>query len=178
MTDGSIQPADGDGGLGDGALGGSGLGGSGLGDGGLGGSGLGGDGGADDNLSLEMVMAALRADSSDIAIYAKVLTDTLGDSLPADCLSIERDRSMSDRMAKRPGTVTKISVRLGEKNLTLATKRGAPVAEICHEVRGIVLSRNQVSIADWAAELAKGLVAHAEQNARTATALRRLVAGS
>jgi hypothetical protein len=133
----------------------------------------------DEGLSLEMVMAALRADSSDIAIYAKVLTDTLGDSLPADCLTIERNRSMSDRVQNRPGTVTKVSVTLGEKNLTLGTNRkGVPVAEICHEVRGIVLSRNQVPIAEWAAELARGLVAHAEQNAQAATALRRLVAGA
>ncbi len=132
----------------------------------------------DDGLSLEMVMAALRADSSDIAIYAKVLTDTLGDSLPADCLVIDRNRSMSDRMQNRPGTVTRVSVQLGEKNLTLGTnKRGVPVAEVCHEVRGIVLSRKQVPIAEWAAELARGLVEHAEQNAQAATALRRLVAG-
>jgi hypothetical protein len=132
----------------------------------------------DDGLSLEMVMSALRADSSDIAIYAKVLTESLGDSLPPGCVTVERNRSMSDRMANRPGTVTKISVRLGEKSLTLGTQRGAPVAEICHEVRGIVLSRNKVPIAEWAAELARGLVAHAEQNAQAATALRRLVAGS
>ncbi len=133
---------------------------------------------SDDGLSLELVMAALRADSSDISIYAKVLTDTLGDSLPADCLTIERVRSMSDRMANRPGTVTKISVKLGEKSLTLGSKRGAPVAEIAHEVRGIVLSRNQVPIAEWTSELARELVAHAERNAQAATALRRLVAGS
>lgn len=132
----------------------------------------------DDGLSLEMVMSALRADTSDIAIYAKVLTESLGDSLPPGCVTVERNRSMADRMANRPGTVTKISVRLGEKNLTLGTQRGAPVAEICHEVRGIVLSRNKVPIAEWAAELAKGLVAHADQNAQAAIALRRLVAGS
>jgi len=132
----------------------------------------------DDGLSLEMVMSALRADSSDIAIYAKVLTESLGDSLPPGCVTVERNRSMSDRMANRPGTVTKISVRLGEKSLTLGSQRGAPVAEVCHEVRGIVLSRNKVPIAEWAAELARGLVAHAEQNAQAATALRRLVAGS
>ena len=132
----------------------------------------------DDGLSLEMVMSALRADSSDIAIYAKVLTESLGDSLPPGSVTVERNRSMSDRMANRPGTVTKISVKLGEKNLTLGTQRGAPVAEICHEVRGIVLSRNQVPIDEWAAELARGLVAQAERNAQTATALRRLVAGS
>ena len=103
-----------------------------------------------------MVTAALRADSSDIAIYAKVLTESLGDSLPPGCVTVERARSMSDRMANRPGTVTKIAVRLGEKTMTLGVQRGAPVAEICHEVRGIVLSRTTVPIAQWAAELAKG----------------------
>jgi hypothetical protein len=132
----------------------------------------------DDGLSLEMVMAALRADSTDIAIYAKVLTESLGDSLPPGCVTVERNRSMADRMQNRPGTVTKISVKLGEKNMTLGTQRGAPVAVICHEVRGIVLSRNEVPISEWAAELARGLVAHAEQNAQTAIALRRLVGGS
>jgi hypothetical protein len=133
---------------------------------------------ADESLSLEMVTAALRADSSDIAIYARVLTESLGESLPAGCVTVERSRSMSDRMQNRPGTVTRIAVRLGEKTLTLGTQRGAPVAEVCHEVRGIVLSRNVVPIAEWAAELARGLVDHAEQNAAAATALRRLVAGS
>jgi hypothetical protein len=131
----------------------------------------------DDGLSLEMVIAALRADSSDIAIYARVLTDSLGESLPAGSVSVERARSFSDRMQNRPGTVTKVSVHLGEKTMTLGTQRGAPVAEICHEVRGIVLSRTTVPIDEWAAELARGLVEHAEQNAQAATALRRLVAG-
>jgi hypothetical protein len=133
---------------------------------------------ADVGLSLDMVAAALRADSSDIAIYAKVLTESLGESLPPGCVTVERARSLSDRMQNRPGTVTRVSVRLGERTMTLGTHRGAPVAEVCHEVRGIVLSRTTVPIAEWAAELARGLVAHAEQNAAAATALRRLVAGS
>lgn len=132
---------------------------------------------ADEGLSLEMVAAALRADSSDISIYAKVLTESLGESLPAGCVTVERARTMADRMRDRPGTVTKVSVRLGEKTMTLGTERGAPVAEICHEVRGIVLSRNVVPISEWAAELASGLVELARQNAAAATALRRLVAG-
>jgi hypothetical protein len=133
---------------------------------------------ADVGLSLDMVTAALRADSSDIAIYAKVLTESLGESLPPGTVTVERARSLSDRMQNRPGTVTKVSVSLGEKTMTLGTHRGAPVAEICHEVRGIVLSRTTVPVAEWAVELARGLVAHAEQNAAAATALRRLVAGS
>ena len=133
---------------------------------------------ADPGLSLELVSAALRADSSDIAIYANVLTESLGDSLPPGTVTVERNRSMTDAMKNRPGKVTKVSVRLGDKTMTLGTQRGAPVAEICHEVRGIVLSRTTVPIAQWITELAQGLVQHAEQNAEAAVALRRLVAGA
>jgi hypothetical protein len=132
----------------------------------------------DDNLSLDMVAAALRADSADVAIYARVLTESLGDSLPAGCVTIDRDRSMSDRMHGRPGEVSKITVRLGDQLMTLSVQRGAPVAEICSEVRGVVLSRQQVQLGAWAQELAKALVAHAKQNAEAAEALRRLVAGT
>lgn len=130
-----------------------------------------------DNPSLDMVAAALRADSSDIAIYARVLTDSLGDSLPAGCVTVDRDQSMSDRMRGRPGKVTKITVRLGEQVLTLSVQRGLPVAEICREVRGIVLSRQPVPVDQWAAELARALLGHAEQNAATAEALRKLITG-
>ena len=130
-----------------------------------------------DGPSLDMVTAALRADSSDIAIYAKVLTESLGESLPPDCVLVDRDRSVSDRMKGRPGQVTKITIRLGDQVLTLRLTGGAPVAEVCREVRGVVLSRQTVPVGQWAAELAKALVSHAEQNADTAEALRRLVAG-
>ena len=125
--------------------------------------------------SLDMVTAALRADSSDIAMYAQVLTESLGDSLPPGCVTVDRDRSVSDRMKGKPGTVTKITVRLGDQVMTLGVARGMPQAEICKEVRGVVLSRQPVPVASWATELARALVAYAEQNAATADALRRLV---
>ncbi|MGD0687456.1 MAG: hypothetical protein ABSA03_20350 [Streptosporangiaceae bacterium] len=130
-----------------------------------------------DGLSLDMVTAALRADSADVAIYARVLTESLGDALPAGWVTIDRDRSASDRMRGRPGQVVKITVRMGDLIMTLSVKRGVPVAEICHEVRGVVLSRQPVPVSTWAQELARALVAHAEQNADTAQALRKLVAG-
>jgi hypothetical protein len=131
-----------------------------------------------ENPSLDLVAAALRADSADIAIYARVLTESLGDSLPPGCVVVDRDQSMSDRVRGRPGTVKKITVRLGDQVMTLGVHRGLPVAEVCREVRGIVLSRQQVPLDQWAAELARALHGHAEQNAVTAAALRRLVTGS
>jgi hypothetical protein len=131
-----------------------------------------------DSPSLDMLTAALRADSSDIAIYAQVLTESLGDALPPDCVTVDRSRSASDRMKGRPGTVTKITVRLGDQIMTLERlKGGAPAAEVSRQVRGVVLSRQPVQVGEWAAELARALVRHGQQNAATAEALRRLVAG-
>jgi len=132
----------------------------------------------DDSLSLDMVTAALRADSADVAVYARVLTQSLGDALPADFVTVERKQTMSDRMRGRPGEVTRIAVRLGDQQMTLGVQDGRPVAEICREVRGVVLSRQKVPLQQWTAALASALVAHAEQNAEAAQALRKLVAGA
>jgi hypothetical protein len=128
--------------------------------------------------SFDMVTAALRADSADVAIYARVLTESLGDALPPDCVTVERARSMSDRVHGRPGQVSKITVRLGEQVLTLGVQAGRTAAEICHEVRGVVLSRQPVGLQQWVDELSRALVAHAQQNAHAARALRKLVAGT
>ncbi|HEX6448682.1 MAG TPA: hypothetical protein VF060_04385 [Trebonia sp.] len=132
----------------------------------------------DENLSLEMVTAALRMDSADVAVYTRVLTQSLSEALPADYVTVERERSMSDRMHGRPGEISKIVVRLGDQVMTLAVRKGQPVAEICREVRGVVLSRDTVPLQQWASTLASALVAHAESNAKAAEALRRMVLGS
>jgi hypothetical protein len=113
-----------------------------------------------------------------VAIYARVLAQSLGEALPADCVSVERDRSMSDRMRGRPGEISKVVARLGELQMTLAVRNGQAVAEVCRAVRGVVLSRQTVPVGDWAATLASALVRYAEQNAQAAQALRRLVAES
>jgi hypothetical protein len=130
-----------------------------------------------EEVSLDMLMAALRADSTDVAIYARVLTESLGEALPAGCVVVDRERSVSDRMRGRPGAVSKVTVRLGDQVMTLGVQRGAPAAEICREVRGVVLSRQPVPLGQWVAELSRALMTTAEQNAVTARALRRLVAG-
>jgi hypothetical protein len=130
-----------------------------------------------DELSLEMVAAALRADSADVTVYARVLTQSLGESLPPDCVTVEHERSMSDRMRGRPGTVSKVTARLGDQVMTLSVRGGVTTAEICREVRGVVLSRQPVPVTQWASELARALVSYAEQNAAAAQALRKLVAG-
>jgi phage portal protein BeeE len=132
----------------------------------------------DDELSLEMVTAALRMDSADVAVYARVLSKSLSEALPADYVTVERERSMSDRMRGRPGEISKIAVQLGDQVMTLAVRNGQPSAEICRQVRGVVLSTKTVPLQQWASALASALVEHAESNAQAAQALRRLVTGS
>ncbi len=132
----------------------------------------------DDDLSLEMVTAALRMDSADVAVYARVLSKSLSEALPPEYVTVERDRSVSDRMRGRPGEISKLAVRLGDRLMTLAIRNGQPSAEICREVRGVVLSRQNVPLQQWASTLASALVVHAESNAQAAQALRRLVTGS
>ena len=78
----------------------------------------------DDGLSLEMVTAALRVDSADAAMYASVLAKSLSEALPPGYVTVERERSMSDRMRGRPGEVSKVAVRLGDQVMTLAVKNG------------------------------------------------------
>ncbi|HXL90457.1 MAG TPA: hypothetical protein VN969_16045 [Streptosporangiaceae bacterium] len=132
----------------------------------------------DDSLSLDMVTAALRADSADVTVYARVLTQSLGEALPPDLVTVERKQSMSDRMHGRPGEILRIAVQLGDQQMTLGVKGGRPVAEICRAVRGVVLSRQTVPLPQWTAALASALVAHAEEHAEAAQALRKLVAGT
>jgi hypothetical protein len=132
----------------------------------------------DDALSLEMVTAALRMDSADVAVYTRVLVKSLSEALPPGYVTVERERSMSDRMRGRPGEISKVGVRLGDQLMTLAVNNGQPAAEICREVRGVVLSRENVPLQQWASALASALVAHAENNAQAAQALRRLVTGA
>jgi hypothetical protein len=132
----------------------------------------------DEAPSLEMVAAALRMDSADVAVYTHVLTESLSEALPADYVTVERERSMSDRMRGRPGEISGIVIRLGDQVMRLTVKHGQPVTEICREVRGVVLSRESVPLQQWASALASALVAHADSNAKAAEALRRMVLGS
>jgi hypothetical protein len=125
-----------------------------------------------------MVTAALRLDNADAAMYAGVLANSLSEALPPGYVAVDRERSMSDRMRGRPGEISRVEVKLGDQVMTLAIKDGRPAAEICREVRGVVLSRQTVPLQQWAAALASALMSHAESNAQAAQALRRLVIGS
>ena len=127
-------------------------------------------------MDVEMLAAALRQDSSDLDIYAKVLSVNLVESLPRDAVQVVRKRSLSDRAAGREGNVVQLDVALGDSRLALRMDRGRVVGEICKEVRGVVLSRQQVGLDEWISALAQALSDAANSNARAREALQRWLA--
>lgn len=127
------------------------------------------------DMEVELLAAALRRDSADLNLYAKVLTVNLVDSLPSGAVKVERKRSVSDRMAGREGTVAALDVALGEQRLSLRADRGRVVGEICKEVRGIVLSRREVGLDEWIDALARALADAAASSARAREAIEKFL---
>ncbi len=79
--------------------------------------------------------------------------------LPPDVLAVERTRSISDRLAGRPGPVERVTLTGPDLRLTLRRDGARVLAEAVREVRGVVISRRTVPVSEWAGlfdlELAK-----------------------
>jgi hypothetical protein len=133
--------------------------------------------GSDGELSVEMLAAALRQDTADLNVYARVLSTNLADSLPQGSVQLEYKRSMSDRMAGRAGTVVRVDVALGDQRLALRMERDRVIGEVCREVRGVVLSRQEVGLDSWVEALAEAITSAATSNARARATLQRFVLG-
>jgi hypothetical protein len=126
-------------------------------------------------MEVELLAAALRRDSADLNLYAKVLSVNLAESLPAGAVRVERKRSVADRMAGREGSVSELDVALGEQRLSLRMDRGRMVGEVSKEVRGIVLSRREVGLDEWIDALAQSLAEAAASNARAREAIEKFL---
>jgi hypothetical protein len=126
--------------------------------------------------ALPALSALVSQQAADLEVYAGFLYAALDGALPAELVQVERKQSLSDRMRGRDGDVVTVSVRLGERRFILERARlGAPSqASVAHEVGGIVLSRNPMSLPDWSAALTGALAQLARHNAGAAAALQRL----
>ena len=133
--------------------------------------------GDENDVSAELIAASLRADTADLEIYARVLSTNLIDTLPPGAVKLERKRSLSDRAAGREGRVESVDVTLGEQRMTLRLGKHGPVGEVCKEVRGIVLSRQQVAMDVWIETLSAAIAETARSNARAREVLQRFVLG-
>ncbi len=126
---------------------------------------------------VELVAAAIRADTSDLDTYHRVLSATVTDLLPAGMVEVDRDRTMKDRMAGREGRATSIRILLGDRTLELTAQHGRLVATVARQVRGVVISRQEISVAEWTQLLAQYLAQLAAESADARLALSKLLEG-
>jgi hypothetical protein len=133
--------------------------------------------GDDSDLSAELIAASLRQDTADLEIYARVLSTSLTDTLPPGAVKLERKKSLADRAAGREGQVVSVDVSLGDQRMTLKLDKHGPVAEVCKEVRGIVLNRQKVGLDVWIETLSAAIAETARSNARAREVLQRFVLG-
>jgi hypothetical protein len=124
---------------------------------------------------MHVLIAALRADRSDVASYSRVLTATLGDALPEGMVDVDYRRSMGDRMGGRPGQPVAVRVYCPERQLELRQGRHGVDAEVRTVVRDVVISRKSVGIEEWLAVLAEELRKLADRDAAARAALSRLL---
>lgn len=125
---------------------------------------------------LHMMIAALRADRSDVESYSRVLTMTLGDALPTGMVEIEYRRSMADRVSGKPGQPVAVRVHGAERDLELRQgKRGGVEAEVRTIVRDVTISRKAIGIDEWLTLLADELTKLAARDAAARAALARLL---
>jgi hypothetical protein len=131
--------------------------------------------GAGPGWDMHMMIAALRADRSDVESYSRVLTNTLGDALPDGMVEVDYRRSVSDRVSGRPGQAVAVRVRGQERELELRQGKRGVDAEVRTVVRDVVISRRQVSIDEWLTTLADELSKLAARDAAAREALTRLL---
>lgn len=126
---------------------------------------------------LHMLIAALRADRTDVESYGRVLTNMLGDALPDGMVEVEHRRSMGDRVSGKPGQAVAIRVHAPERELELRQSRHGVEAEVRTVVHGVVISRKQVPIDEWLVVLAEELNKLAARDAVAREVLSRLFSG-
>jgi hypothetical protein len=121
---------------------------------------------------FDLPAAALRADGAELAMSIEVLASRLEQALPRLTL-VERHKVGGFRSKRRE--VQRIAVSLGEEQFELRrAEEGARCAR--HQVvRGITLSRQEMSMAAWIDELNAAVARSAEVSEQDRLALGKLL---
>jgi hypothetical protein len=124
----------------------------------------------DRSLDIDLIAAALRADSSDLSAFVEALAVKLEEAVPGG-VRVERRR---DGLfgAKQ---VRRIALDAGDQRLELE-RAGAGIETRCSRLSGgIVLKRESVDTDAWLEALGQALSAEAKRSQITRQALERLL---
>lgn len=136
------------------------------------------EGRPESHFDLEVLAAQLRRHSDDLSLYAGFLLNVLSDALPPELVRVTREGRWKARLAGREPAVLGVCLTLGNDRYELSRAEfgGYPVAKVCHQSGGVVLSTRTVGADEWSRALAESLVQLAVTNAAAVVALQRLTA--
>jgi hypothetical protein len=123
-------------------------------------------------------MSQVSPSPSDPPSFLTGLVESLGKALPdaiaSGVLIVERDRSLGDRLAGRPGTVTGIRLEAAGEALTLRYSSGPRwIPELARVSGGVTISRRSLPLGDWLTTFAGRVAAVAADLAGDAAASAR-----
>jgi hypothetical protein len=123
---------------------------------------------------FDMVAAQLRADSSDVDTFFKVLVVKLSEAL-GDRARLERQGGLLKR--DRPVTGIELDLSSDGSGVVLSARRDRTGVSctVLKKVRGIALSTKQVSMAAWIEELVSAIKEEADRSGQTWQTLHGLL---
>jgi hypothetical protein len=121
---------------------------------------------------LDLAAAGLRADHADLATSVEVIASKLEQALPG-LASVERHRVGGFRSKRQE--VRGIALALGDQQFELRREAQQIRCTRHKVVRGITLSRQEVSITQWINEIVAGVAASAAVSEQDRIALEGLL---
>jgi hypothetical protein len=121
---------------------------------------------------LDLAAAGLRADHADLAVSVEVIASKLEETLPG-IASVERHRVGGFRSKRRE--VRSIALNLGDEQFELLREDQRIRCTRHKVVRGITLSRQEVSMTEWVNEIVAGVARSAAISEQDRIALEGLL---
>ncbi len=124
---------------------------------------------------IDLIAAALRADMADVEMMVDSLASKLKAILPASMIEVTTQRSMADRIAKRPGHASALRVVFPDRELRFEKSGGGLKCQINQVVRGVAISRRQTTLSESLEVLAAEISTLAASSEAARAALARII---
>ena len=124
----------------------------------------------EDDLDVDMLTAALRADAADVAQFVEALAEKLDEALPG---RVDVDRRRSG--LRGPRRVRRIVLRLDSCQPEVVVADGGVEAVWTKVSGGVALKHERIDFDEWLRRLSELLALEAQRSERTREALRRML---